>query len=90
MKNNGDMYLYSMVNASTGLCAFGIGMNMILRNPYTVTGYLPTFAGICLMAAAWFITSSVHFRTYGFNAWWSSRRIFQISKHEKQVGTPRT
>jgi hypothetical protein len=89
MKNNGDMYLYSLVNASIGLGAFGIGVNMILRNPHTVTGYLPVFGGICLMAVAWIISSSVHFRTYGFNAWWSSRRFYKISKHEKQVGTPR-
>jgi hypothetical protein len=86
MKNNGDMYLYSLVNAATGLCCVGIAVNMILRNPQSATGYLPLVGGSCLMIAAWFISSSVHFRTYGKNAWWSSRRFFTISKHEKKLG----
>jgi hypothetical protein len=84
MRNNGDMYLYAMTNAGVGIALVGLACNMLARDPSWFAGYLSGGAGVCLLLAGWIIASSVHYRFYGRDRWWSSRRLFKLSKHELQ------
>lgn len=85
MKQNGDILMFALVNLLVGGIAACLGFNMLLKNPIDVAGYMATLGGLCLVSFSWFITSAAHFRSSGTTPWWSSRRLFQMSKSETKL-----
>lgn len=85
MNINGDLYLFASINILTGLISSGIGvfdLQASLRDP---TGYLAVLAGGCLISFGWMVVSAAIYRSHGANPWWSSRRLFKLSKNEARL-----
>lgn len=85
MKHNGDLYLYALVNFVTGFTVALLGVNKLLRDADSITGYFAIFGGVCLVCFSWMVISSAVFRTHGATPWWSSRRLFRVSKFESKM-----
>lgn len=85
MKINGDLYLFAFINILTGLIASGIGVFDLQANLVDPTGYFAILAGGCLVSFGWMVVSAAIFRSHGANPWWSSRRLFKISKSEAKL-----
>lgn len=85
MKINGDLYLFASINILIGLISSGVGVFDLLVDLGDPTGYFAAMAGGCLVSFGWMVISAAIFRSHGSNPWWSSRRLFKISKSETKL-----
>jgi sulfite exporter TauE/SafE len=86
MKQNGDLYLFALIYCTVGFISGCMGVNLALRDPHGASGYFAIIAGVLLCLFGWFVVSSAVFRVQGTTPWWSSRRLFKLSKHETKLG----